>query len=410
MGRRAGYQWHKREQCYRTDAGGKTKYFRGIARDDHAGIATAFAAHLEELTAAAKPAEPDTLDVCLAFVEAGRGVKPRTARTHRERLLKFCTYPKADDPNCYGARKANAMTSHHLKKALQVWESVGHSDHYRAGICRSVKAAFAWAASEDGGRLIPTNPMKEVKGPTVGHSPERYVTRKELADFLRFVRNRANANTPLYRRFARNLLLLMRVGAHTGARPGELCAAWWADLDEKAGTITLPKDRHKTGGKTKKPRVIFLTPTLTRALVRERGRVDRHPISIFAHKRGKGGIARGAQKETGEPWGEFVTLPDGTPSFDADSTALSRTIRSLRGEAVEAGVKIQDEGDNRIVLYVLRHTTASDFIMSGGKDKTVADLLGTSVRMLDTTYAHLSQDHLAKAASNLAASRRPAKG
>jgi integrase len=415
MGRRAGYHWDRREQCYRTDAGGKPKYFRGVARDDHAGVAAAFAAYLEELASAGRPAEPDTLDVCLAFVEATRGVKPRTSRSHRERLLKFCAFqPEGEkgkpEPPMYGATRASAMTAGHLKRALQAWEAAGFSDHYRAGICRSVKAAFAWAATEDGGRLIPTNPMKEVKGPTIGHAPERYVSRKELADFLRFARTRANAMTPLYRRFARDLLLLIRVSAHTGPRPGELCAAWWTDHDPAASTLTLPPDRHKTGSKTKRARVIFLTPVLNRALARKRARSDQHPVSIFTHKRGKGGIGRGASKEAGEPWGEFVTLPDGTPSFEQDSTALSKAIRAIRKAAVAAKVPITDVGDNRFVLYLLRHTTASDFIMDGGHDRTVAELLGTSTRMLDTTYAHLKQDHLARAAGAYAAKRRPAKG
>lgn len=409
MGRRASFHWDKREQCYRTESGGKTKYFRGIARDDHAGIATAFSAHLEALAAEGLPPEPDTLDVCLAFVEATRGVKPRTVRTHRERLLRFCAFPKSDDPNVYGGRKAASMTARDLKDALRTWELAGLSDHYRAGICRSVKAAFAWAASEDGKRLIPGDPFSEVKGPTIAQAPERYATRKELADFLRFARNRANANTDLYRRFARNLLLLVRVGAHTGARPGELCSAWWEDFDPARGTITLPPDRHKTGSKTGKARAIFLTPMLIHSLKREQARPGRHPVSIFTHKRGKGGIARGADRDAGEPWGDFVALPNGSKGFEADSTSLSKVIRKIRKEAVDAKVQIQDSGDNRFVLYRLRHTTASDHLMSGGSQATVAELLGTSTRMLETTYAHLLDSHLRKSADDLHALRRRGK-
>ncbi len=59
-----------------------------------------------------------------------------------------------------------------------------------------------------------------------------------------------------------------------------------------------------------------------------------------------------------------------------------------------------------MVMYLLRHTTASDFLMGGGSMKTVADLLGTSTRMLDTRYAHLSRDFLANEVANLGVKRR----
>jgi integrase len=91
----------------------------------------------------------------------------------------------------------------------------------------------------------------------------------------------------------------------------------------------------------------------------------------------------------------------------------------MRDEAVEeaerrkkAGAKtwglelIKGEGDNRFVLYQLRHTTASDHLMNQGDATTVAELLGTSVRMLETTYGHLLDDHLAKAHEMLSGKRR----
>ena len=142
MGRRAGYHWDKREQCYRTQSGGRDHYFRGTARDDHAGIAAAFSAHLADLEAVGRPAEPDAIDVCLAFIQAARGTKGRTVGTHRERLLKFCAYPGPGSADVIGGRRAASLRAVDLRDALRAWEAAGLSDHYRAGICRSVKAAF----------------------------------------------------------------------------------------------------------------------------------------------------------------------------------------------------------------------------------------------------------------------------
>jgi integrase len=450
MPRRPKPFWSARDQCYRTDVGGTPHYFRGITRDDHVGVARAFAAYLAERDALDRPPEPDVLDLCNRFCDAGRRVKPRTVRTHRERLARFCDFPEPG-PASLGARRAATLKAKDLRDALRAWEAAGLSDHYRAGLCRSVKAAFAWAATEEGGRLIAADPFAEVKGPTVGRAPVRYATRREVAAFLRFAWRRFGATaragtrhvagrawreaeelpsgtpTPcfgeLYLRFGRRLLLMLRVAAHTGARPGDLAAAWWADFDAAAGTITLPPDRHKTGGKTTRPRVIFLTPALVRALRRERDREGRHPVAIFTHKRGRGGVARGAERDAGEPWGEFATLPDGRPSFDADTGPLARAVRGLRAEAVAEAKRrasageplrgleaIRDEGHGRFVFYLLRHTTASDHLMGGGAPATVAEILGTSVRMLETTYGHLLEDHLRRAARELHSRRRGSTG
>jgi integrase len=418
MGRRAGFHWDKREQAYRTDAGGTTRYFRGIAREDHAGIAAAFSSHLAELDSRDRPPEPDVFDLVARFAAAARGIKARTKRTHKERLERFCLFPAKESPDVYGLRRASSLTAGDLRKALRAWEAAGLSEHYRAGICRSVKAAFAWAATEEGGKLIPSNPMAEVRAPAIGRSPQRYAERREVAAFLRFAWRRAGASPGIYRRFGRRLVLMMRAAAHTGARPGDLCSAWWSDFDRREGTITLPPDRHKTGRKTGRPRVIFLPPALVRALRRAEADPDRHPVAIFTHKRGKGSGGEGTA-EAGEPWGEFTTLPDGRPSFDANSTPLSRAVRIVRVEAVEEARRrkaagepmrglelIRAEGDNRFVMYLLRHTTASDHLMAGGDAMTVATLLGTSVKMLETTYGHLLHDHLSKTAGELARWRR----
>lgn len=416
MGRRAGIHWDKREQCYRTDAGGKPKYFRGVSRDDHAGAATAFAGWLSELAAAARPKELLVVDLCTAYVQAARGVKARTVQTHRERLLAWAAYDPGDGCGVLGGRPISSLTLKSLRGPLAAWKLAGWTATYRAGICRSVKAAFAWAATEEAGRLVQANPFAEVKVPTGPRSPERYATRREVAAFLRFAWRRASGLAGMHRRFAKNLILLVRIAMHCGSRPGELCAAWWGDFDDQRGTITLPPDRHKTGGKTLKNRVTYLTRPLVRALVRERNREGRHPVCIFTHKRSPHSASA---RTAGDPWGIFTTLPNGRQSFEPNSSPLSAKVRILREAAVEEGKRrlaaglptrglelIQPEGDNRFVVYRLRHTTASDHLMSGGDPSTVAELLGTSPRMLETTYGHLLDEHLAKASVDLQSKRR----
>ncbi len=416
MPRRPTYYWDKREQAYRTDAGGRTKHFRGIPREDNVAIAQAFSDHLEQLDAARRPAEPDLTDLITAFLKADRGPKARrTRQSHKERLTKFASFPAPDDPAVYCLRAVRSFREQDLRVAVAAWLKAGHSPHYIAGLVRSVKAAFNWGATEVGGRLIAADLFKDVKAPATGRAPDRYAERSELAAFLWFVWRRADTLPEgVRRRFSRRLVLMVRIAAYTGARPGTLVSAWWDDFAPARRTITLPPDRHKTGHKTGKPLVLYLTPILARSLRRERERPDRHDASIFTHERGKGAVARGVEIGKGEPWGKFIDLADGRPSFDPRPTALCHQIRKLRRQAIGWAIflksvgksargldLIQDEGDNRFVMYRLRHTKASDDLMAGGNPATVAALLGTSTKMLETTYVHYQDDHLAGVAADL---------
>lgn len=414
--------WDKREQAYRSDAGGETRYFRGIARDDHVGIARAFGEHLEAVRARRLPAVASVVDVGIAFIEdhTRRSSRRRTIQSHRERLMMFCKLPDPAGRGTLGEREARSLRPADLRLAIAAWQKLGHSGHTVAGAASSVRAAFRWAATEEAGRLIPAYPFGEVKIPAPGRAPNRYAERSEVAAFLRFIWRRADTLPgAVRRRFARLLALMIRVAAYTGARPGGLASAWWSDFDPERGTITLPPDRHKTGHKTKRDCVFYLTPGLVRALLRERARPGRHPISIFTHQLGAGSVERKSDPMAGEPWGTFIQLPNGRPSFDARPGPLCRQIRVLRAQAHRLGRmladagrptrgldQIQDVGPNRFVMYRLRHTKASDDLMAGGNPATVAELLSTSVRMLETTYGHLQDDYLARAAADLARSSR----
>ena len=60
------------------------------------------------------------------------------------------------------------------------------------------------------------------------------------------------------RRIRRPVADAIRVIALTGARRGEVAGMQWQHVDLRAGTVTLPPARHKTGAKTGKPRIIGL--------------------------------------------------------------------------------------------------------------------------------------------------------
>lgn len=431
MPRRPKPTWHVKEQVYRTEVGGRTKRFYGIARGDELAIAQAMALYLAELDAEFRPPEPTAEDLVLAFLKAPLGKKPRTLRGHQERCLVFLMHDPGGKGRPLGGRRCSELKAGDLKAVMKAMELAGNSASYISGVCSSVKAAFAWGASDESGNKVASNPFDKVKGPKLSRSPERYAERAEVAAFLRFARADANGKTPLYRRFARLQLLMVRVALHTGARPGSLASAWWSDFSPEKGSIVLPPDRHKTGAKTKKPLVILLPPAMVRALARERDRdVDdggenpgrrlrRHPVAIFTHKRGRGGVDRGAFAEAGEPWGQFTELPNGKASFDADTGPFTQAIRKLRLAAIAEGQRLRSlkkptkgleliraEGDNRFVVYRLRHTYISDGLMGGLASASVAALTGTSDRMVAQVYGHLLEGHLKTTAEEIHAKRR----
>ena len=430
MARKPGVYWHKGAKCYASNSGTredgkrKTLYFRNIDQGDkESALAALRALHdarrgegsptatvTEEPTPAVEHSPPTgiiTQDVALSdegptvrtlvrlFLDHSKTTKaPRTVQGLREALKRFCEFLPHGSNIPLGQRSARHISGIDLLRMRRAWEAKGYSPNYLARLIRSVKACWAWASSADPERtplrILDENPLKDIKGVLIPQPPERYASRKEVADFLRFAWRRTESQTSVQRRFSRLLILAVRTLYHSGCRPGELCTAKWADFDSSKMMIILPPHRHKTGRKTGRNRTIHLPNLVTRALVRERRR-DHHPLFIFTHKRGKGAMSRGATLNHGEPW---------------NSQAFGRAIKEIRDEGIDAGVKLASSGPNRFVAYRLRHTYASDAIMDGVPTAVVAAMLGTSERVLNHTYCHITDPRQREATELLVTSRR----
>lgn len=137
----------------------------------------------------------------------------------------------------------------------------------------------------------------------------------------------------------------------TGARPDELRRVTAADVDLDAGVWLLGK--HKTGKKTGKPRIIYLTEAM-RETTREL--VQQHPDGpLFRNSRGK-------------PW---------------TANAVRCRMRRLREK-----LKLPDG----VVAYAYRHTFATEGLAGGVGIAEMAELLGHSdTKMLSAHYAHLDK-------------------
>jgi integrase len=419
MARTPKVAWHEKAGCYRSDVGEtytdangktrrKTKYFQGFAKSDRRGAQAALEAYVRARDDQYVPAGEFTLEkIAELYLERSeRTAKPLTFLGHSKILSRFLD---AGPPGRkYATIRAQDFTATDLERIVNAWAKAGRKPNYIARMVSSVQAMLNWAAApvadREPERLIDANPVKGFSSDATRapRSADRYAPEEEIAAFLEFVRARAKSVPgPLARRFELMTADLIDVAAMTGARPGELRVAEWADFEPSAevvageswGRIRLDASRWKAGGKTGEFREVFLPPAAVELIERIRAHPDHHPRFIWTHKRGARSSSRGADvRAHGEPWSE---------------ESLPKKITALRRGAIAAGVELADTGTNRFTLYRLRHTAAARLLMAGVHVATVAKLLGTSPEMITRTYSSFLSKHLVEAASLGLGSRTP---
>lgn len=220
----------------------------------------------------------------------------------------------------------------------------------------TVKRAFQWAVQEG---YLPYSPIAALKKPS-GERRESVLSPEQRALIINGARDQC------FREF---LVLLQE----TGARPQEVRAVAGRHVDVVRRLWVFPPEEHKTGRKTGRPRVVYLTPTawsLTERLMTE---FPDGPLCRNRYRR---------------PW---------------TSNAIRCRFRRLREDL--AG-QIPDD----LCAYLFRHSFATDALERGVDAITVAELLGhRDVAMLSRVYQHLGQrvDHLRAAACR--ATEKPAE-
>lgn len=425
-------RWHIGNQQWVSDVGeryvdgkGRTRRrtvaFPGIGRKEDRRAREALQAFLDRQEEQERNAtDPTVATVCelyLFWVEENR--ERSTFDSLAGLLGKFTAHELPGARGSIGARRVSSLQPADLERFLAQMARE-NKPSYCAVMHSAVQAAMNWSMKRISDRVPPVlireNPFKGVPRPVIPRSPERYAERSELAAFLRWAWRRAKRDekgkrVSLINRFDRHLCLLIRLAAHTGARPGELCITgkhlretgftwdrWNPDayvnsLGHRVGLIT--HDRHKTARKTGRAREIVVPPILVRAIERHRARDWAHPSWVFTHRRGHGAAGRGAvTAAVGEPW-KSHNLGLKIRKWRAMAVAEAQRLKA-EGKPTRGLEKIQDEGDNRFVLYRLRHTKITDLIgVNGGlSHDQAAALTGTSGKMIETTYGHLTGTRL----------------
>lgn len=205
------------------------------------------------------------------------------------------------------------------------------NDTTRAIRLRSVSACFGWAVRMG---LLTDSPVRRVAKPKArSRSSEAVISEGDHGKLM-------EKATPGFR-------LVLRVLHATGARPGEVVRISTDTFDAAAGTVVLHE--HKTDH-TGRPRLICLPPDVCELLKAQAARYGTGPL---------------LKSKAGKPW---------------TARGITQAMRRLKRKA---GV--------RAIAYGYRHTFATDALVRGLPDATVAALLGhSSTAMLHRHYSHLT--------------------
>jgi integrase len=225
----------------------------------------------------------------------------------------------------------------HVTKWLDQHSNWGTNSRY--GAISSIKRAFQWAVDEG---YLEHTPLHRLKKPglkrreTVLTPEQRQLIVDEASDDA-----------------FRDLVTLVQ---ETGVRPQEIRTVEARHVDLAKGVWVFPPDEHKTGGKTGKARVVFLTPTaveVTRKMMAE------HP---------SGPICR---NKLGKPW----------------------TRNAIRLRFVRLRERLGGKLPPDLCAYHFRHSYATDALRRGVDPITVAELMGHSdATMVSRVYQHLAKN------------------
>lgn len=270
-----------------------------------------------------KSDEIPTAQVCDLFLSHSERHNERaTYLWYKHFLQSFSTL--------YGRTAAHELKPIHVSK----WLDANTWKGGRRNAVIAVKRAFNWADKQ--GVLSP-NPLRNVEKPPAGRRT-RLVTPAERDEILAAVKDRN------FREFLTALYL-------TGCRPSEVSRVTAANVNLDLGVWIF--DQHKTGKKTGKPRIIYLSPEM---LEMSRRLIAEHPEGPLFPSRKLGPFSKNAIRI------RFRRLREKLPH--------------LKG----------------VVAYAYRHSYASDALVNGVGIAEVAELLGhTDTRMVSKHYGHLNQ-------------------
>lgn len=245
---------------------------------------------------------------------------------------------------------------HHVTDWLVSQRTWNANTQYYAGV--SIKRVFNWCRKQGRIKDNPVEHMELEKG-----DARDYIVSDAILNTLREGASDRRFRRPHVIAFR----MLLTVLSISGCRPSEIANV---RVEDWKGDRWIIK-HHKTSGKTKRPRVVYLCPcllTITR---------------LAAGKRTKGPL--------------FMCAPGQEWTYSRMRVRFERLRKRLNL-------------DPKLVLYSFRHTSITNALLAGVDVSTVAEVHGTSIQMIQQSYGHLCQHqkHMNKAVYTMAKARRSA--
>ncbi|HEX3147892.1 MAG TPA: site-specific integrase [Gemmataceae bacterium] len=333
----------QREPWYRTSKGA---WYVQVGRKQHRLVkgpeeATRKAAYeaFYKLMAARPEQLLSTQKVTVAFLcdlfldHSQKNHEPQTYRLYRYYLQAFC--------DAYGRLLASELKPFHVTRWLDGRTGWKASRRHAA---LAPKRACAWADKQG---ILSPSPLRSLEVEP-GNRRTRVLTKDEQDQILAAVKDQQ----------FRDFLFAM---LDTGCRPGEVARVTAAEVNLDLGVWVFEK--HKTAKKTKKPRVVYLTPAMVE--------MTRARIEMF-------------------PDGPLFRGPRGNKPF---------TRNGIRCRFWRLREKLPHL--KHFVAYSVRHNFCTSALMNGVGVAQVAELMGHSdTQMVSRVYGHLAEQvtHMREAA------------
>jgi integrase len=368
------------------------KYFGRIDQMSHKDAKKAFAAHLDAV-ASRKPVHSGTITAAELFDSFLDAItEHRSHRTYNERKLhldRFANFRRG--AVLVGDLSAVSIVAEDLKLFLDYAHSELKLDPFTVHKhAISIVAAFHWGAGV--ARLKNPSPclpsgfrpfanLERYKVPANPLHEDELPTRDEVEAIMKwadtdianvFENGRYRSRRPKERRTGDDnpycgFKDLLTVFYSTGARTAELARCNVKDFVPGARQLVLAKHKRSSTLKEATSRRITLNDqafNIVKALCKGKASID--PIFTDPH---------------GNRW-----------------TSSSIDIRFKRVRKL-AGVR------DEITPYAFRHLYVSEALMSGIDIATISKMVGTSIKMIETTYGHYSGQHFQDAQGKLDAAR-----
>lgn len=174
--------------------------------------------------------------------------------------------------------------------------------------------------------------------------------------------------------------LMAEIAYGSGLRSHELASLRWKDIDFTQNQIIVRQ------GKGAKDRVTFLPQVCIPALLEHRERM--RALWESDRRQGRAAVEVPSSKFNGHDWAWFWVWAAHSESTDPRTRIVRRhhIHRSTLGKAIAEAVKLWGK-DQRVTVHSLRHSFATEMLMSGMPIHELKELMGHA--HIDTTEIYL---------------------